>query len=512
MSSTRGSAAANAASVSSQTMAAAPWNSASSRFRRATSSASLGFQDGFLRAQPAVAEAQQHVALGHAVAVAHPDLAHRAALDVLDHLAVALDLDPAAGDDRAGDRGEHAPAHEADDEHHDAAEPEHQRPPGREVLAGRARRHGALSPINWLIVAAICSSRPCAGAGRESRLFLTRDRQALHRRLAAAIGRHRAPALHQIDPVALREGTLAMGHDDRRPAPLLVSLDRAGERHGADRIQVGVGLVQHHHHGRAVEGAGQRDALALPAGERGAARRDPKVVAAREPQDHLVRAGALGGVDHVLVPGGGREAGDVLRHGAVEQHHLLRQVADVSAQRLAVLFERRAVEPHGTAGRMPDAGQRTGERGLAGRRRPRDPHRLTRLQPERCAPNRRHLRARRRHRESLRLQDCAGLRQRGPCLLRRRLLQKRRQGATRCQHALQLRPLRPPPGRSVPARGPAGSRLRSSAPKLTWPWIASQAPSPQHHRLQEEPQRLRGHVKDSAPVGRLRANGRATRL
>ena len=64
-----------------------------------------------------------------------------------------------------------------------------------------------------------------------------------------------------------------MRHDHRRPAPLLVALHRARQRHRPFRVQVRIRLVHHHHHRRAVERAGERDALALSARQGRPARR-----------------------------------------------------------------------------------------------------------------------------------------------------------------------------------------------------------------------------------------------
>ena len=528
-------------------MASASRNSASSRFRRAASSANCASRIASSeRSRPSL-EAQQNVALAHAVAVAHQDLAHRAALDMLDHPVSALDFDQAGGDDRARDRGEQAPAEEAADQDHRPAEPEHHAPARREASGAGPPRHSHALPrglrhshalpreprdggdalsARIRAVAPRCVRRDRLGRGsrkgrdlsvaclrgaalgrRQSAAALLRAcLQAPDRRLAAARrGGHRAPGLHHIHPVALRERTVPVGHDHRRAAALLVPLHRARERHRPLGVQVGIGLVHHHQHGRAVEGAGRRDALALAAGERRAPCRHLEVVAAGQPQDHLVRAGALGRIDHVLVPGGGRHAGDVLRHGPLEEHHLLRQVADMLAQRRAVLVELRAVEAHRAAGRPPDAGERPRQRGLARGRRPRDSRRLARLEPEGCAAHRRRPGAGRRHREPLRLQDRAGCGQRRAVLLQRRLLQQLRQRAPRVQHALQQRPLR---HRLIDRRerAPQQDRGRDHHAEAHLAVDREPGAEPQHHRLEEEPERLRGDAEEAAPVrGRERA-------
>ena len=209
---------------------------------------------------------------------------------------------------------------------------------------------------------------------------------------------------------------------------------------------------------------------------------------------------ALRRIDDIFVPGGGRHAGDVLGHGAFEQHHLLRQIADVLPQRLPVLFERRTIEPHRAACGPPDAGERAGEGGLAGGGRPRDARRLPRLEAERCAAHRRYPCAGSHDREALRLQDRAGCRQRSAGLLRRRLLQKLRQRAPRSPHALQLGPLchRLIDRRERPAQQDRG---RDYHPKTRLAVDREPGTQPQHHRLEEESQRLRGHQEEPAPIG-----------
>ena len=104
------------------------------------------------------------------------------------------------------------------------------------------------------------------------------------------------------------------------------------------------------------------------------ARRHLEVVAAGEGEDHLVRAGPHRRLDHRFRVGLGRQAGDVLRHRALEQHHLLGQPAQMARKvRLAVLVERRAAERRLAAHRRPHPGERLGERRLARGRRPGDP-------------------------------------------------------------------------------------------------------------------------------------------
>ena len=147
--------------------------------------------------------------------------------------------------------------------------------------------------------------------------------------------------LHQQHQVALRERPRAVRDHHRRAVPCLERRHRLAQRLRARRVQMRVRFIENHHHRIAVEGAGEPDALALPPRERGAARRDLEVVAPRNVEDHLVRARTPGRSDYGFGVRPGVEARDVLRHRPGEQHHFLRQPADVARKRLlAVLVER----------------------------------------------------------------------------------------------------------------------------------------------------------------------------
>ncbi len=97
----------------------------------------LVLEDLRLGAGQGVVEAQQDVSGLHALAVADQDLAHHAAIGVLDDLLAGLDLDLAGGDDGAGDVGEGRPAAEADHEEEEAEDPDGERP-----ARGEARGDG----------------------------------------------------------------------------------------------------------------------------------------------------------------------------------------------------------------------------------------------------------------------------------------------------------------------------------------------------------------------------------
>ena len=180
-------------------------------------------------------------------------------------------------------------------------------------------------------------------------------------------------AVHHQDLVdAAKRGRTVRDHD-HDAAALADRVDRAGERGVALRVEIGVRLVQHDQEGVAIQRTRKSDALTLAGGKGSTRFPDLRVVAVRQPQDHVVRAGLLGCRDHRLRRGIRIEAGDVLRNRSFEQLDVLRQIADMLAERVGIpLVERSAIEAYSAAHRRPRADQRTRERRLAGRRGPDD--------------------------------------------------------------------------------------------------------------------------------------------
>ena len=136
----------------------------------------------------------------------------------------------------------------------------------------------------------------------------------------------------------------------------------------ASRLELGSSSTTRN--GSPIERAGERDALPLPGRKRRAALADLRLVAVRQPQDHVVHAGGLGRRDDGLRVGVRLEAGDVLRHRAGEQLDVLRQVADVPAERLAATIGRARRRRAGPC-RAPASRRRpaAGQRRFAGRAR-----------------------------------------------------------------------------------------------------------------------------------------------
>ncbi len=173
-----------------------------------------------------------------------------------------------------------------------------------------------------------------------------------------------------------------MGDDHHRHPIGLEDLERAQQRLLAFVVEVGIGLVEDDQPRLAVERAGKRDALPLPGRKRLPGVADLGVVALGQPQDELVHMRALRGTHHFR---GVRraEARDVLRHGAAEQLHVLRQVAEVWPQ----IFARPrghvgAIQPHHARRRLPYADDEARQRRLARSARTDQAERLSRRQLE----------------------------------------------------------------------------------------------------------------------------------
>ena len=208
--------------------------------------------------------------------------------------------------------------------------------------ARRCRRiEGGTTLTGSRVMVLAPSPTTLSGTGAGPRLHhLGQHRVLGSERLHAPLGHH-----HQLVDAGERAG--AMRDDDDDAAARAHAHNGLRQRLIAVGVEIGVGLVEHDQERIAVERAGQRDALPLSGRERRAAFADLRVVAVRQSQHHLVHAGGVRGGDHRLRVGVRLEAGDILRHRAGEQLDVLRQIADMAAERLrAPLVERGAVEPH----------------------------------------------------------------------------------------------------------------------------------------------------------------------
>src|SRR4051812_14424613 len=144
-----------------------------------------------------------------------------------------------------------------------------------------------------------------------------------------------------LDDAALVEAEDAVGvadgrepvRDDEGGAPLHDLLERELELALGRGVERARRLVEDQHRRVLEQRAGDREALALAAGERAPALADRGIEAVGLAVDEFERLGALERLDHLLV--GGIRAADleVLADRAREQHRLLEHDADVAAER-----------------------------------------------------------------------------------------------------------------------------------------------------------------------------------
>ena len=180
---------------------------------------------------------------------------------------------------------------------------------------------------------------------------------------------------HADPPIAKHQNALHLGqgagpmpdHDDRGPLRF----------HGRDRLIEGivaldveacVRLVQDHQFGIAVKRPRKSDALPLPAREHGPAVTDLGVVAAGQPQDHVMAIGKLRRGDDggsIGLP----QPRDILGNRAGEKLHILRQVAQVPADLVPPPVEDlRPIQPHRAGSRRVQADQHPGQGRFSGGR------------------------------------------------------------------------------------------------------------------------------------------------
>ncbi len=96
------------------------------------------------------------------------------------------------------------------------------------------------------------------------------------------------------------------------------------------RVQRGSRFVEDQNRVVADQRSGDADALALAAGQRGAAIADQAVVAVGHAVDELVGVGQLGRRNDVVVGGVGAAERDVVADGASQQHRVLQHEADLA--------------------------------------------------------------------------------------------------------------------------------------------------------------------------------------
>ena len=209
-----------------------------------------------------------------------------------------------------------------------------------------------MHPVHW------------AGARRRN----PRRTQLRQHLVAWPVGLHHAVAQHQ-HPVGHRQNARAVRDQEHR-APLgLKPLDGLHQGRLAHIVEVGVGLIQHHQHRVAIHRTRQTDALALATRQQMARLTNGRVIALGQAQNHLVQAGAARCGNHLLGHHLAKPR-DVLGNRALKQLDILRQIAQVRAQLIAVpAADRQAIEQHLTRHARPDTHHAARQRGLARARR-----------------------------------------------------------------------------------------------------------------------------------------------
>ena len=150
-----------------------------------------------------------------------------------------------------------------------------------------------------------------------------------------------------------------MRYDDHDAFVVAQDLNGAGQGIFSVGIQIGIGFIEHDEKRIAEDRPRQPNSLPLPRGQRHAALADSRRVALRQTQNDVMHAGDLrrlqDGVGGCLLI----EAANVFGNGAVEQGHILRQIADIPAEIfVSPLIERGPVEPHDALLGRPDSDQR----------------------------------------------------------------------------------------------------------------------------------------------------------
>ena len=131
-------------------------------------------------------------------------------------------------------------------------------------------------------------------------------------------------------------------------------------------VQCAGGLVQDQDGRVLQEDAGDGDALLLATGELDAALTDVGVEAVLQGKDEPLGTGQTGRFDDLLAGGTGLAVGDVVRHRAAEQIHVLLDDADVLAQALeGDVLDVLPVDEDAAAGHIVEAGDKVAQGRLA---------------------------------------------------------------------------------------------------------------------------------------------------
>ena len=196
--------------------------------------------------------------------------------------------------------------------------------PGREAKAvGQAGRQAPRIAATTVLQA---SSRPAAWWVNRSPVQARR----LHQVGVAALLGHPAAVEHQ-DAVQRAHGRQPV-RDDDAGAALHQPLHRVLDQRLGVAVQARCRLIQDQDRRVGQERPRQRHALALAAGQLHPALPDQRRIAARKPDDEVVRVGQPGRPLDLGLRRGRIGIGDVLRQRTVEQHRFLRHDGDLPAQ------------------------------------------------------------------------------------------------------------------------------------------------------------------------------------
>mgnify|MGYP000706986087 CR=1 FL=1 len=167
------------------------------------------------------------------------------------------------------------------------------------------------------------------------------------------------------DAVVVLDGGQAVG-DGQRGAAVGQLFKALAHQDLALVVQSAGGLVQDQNGRVLQEDAGDGDALLLAAGELNAALTDVGVEAILQGEDEPLGTGQTGRFDDLLTGGTGLAVGDVVRHRAAEQIHVLLDDADVLTQALeGDVLDVLPVDEDAAAGHIVEAGDKVAQGRLA---------------------------------------------------------------------------------------------------------------------------------------------------
>ena len=228
------------------------------------------------------------------------------------------------------------------------------------------------TPVSAVTATSSAASSTASSPERQSR------ESASNAKRSALIGFTSLPGVQLDHAVAARRDRAVVGHEHERRAVRGIEVEQELDHARAGRrVEVAGRLVGEQHGGPRHEGARDRDALLLAAGELARVVAEPRAEA--DLLEHRPRAGAR------IAPAGELERQHHVLVRRQRRHEVegLEHEADVAGARLgaAVLVERReldALEPDAARARLVEAGEQREQRGFPGARRRRRRRRFRR--------------------------------------------------------------------------------------------------------------------------------------